>query len=472
MKNKFKNKKVLIFGLGLNQGGVGSAKFFAKQGANVKVTDLKSKEVLKPSLEQLKNFKNISYSLGEHKYEDFDWADLIIKNPAIKPGNPYLEYAKKKGKQVETDMGIFLKYISPDQIIGVTGTKGKSTTASLIYEVLHKSLHVKLSHAGYGAHRHAGNNVILTGNIGKSVLELIEWIAKAKEILVVLELSSFQLEAFDEHRVSPKWAVVTNITPDHLNYYPTMADYIKSKKIIGKYQRKGDFLFLRYDDPLVDQPKFLAGFKSRIIRFSKNDLPADFHPKLLGSHNLENAAAALAVAKTFGINEKTALNILSKFKGVPFRMELVKEWQGIKIYNDTTATNPSATIEALKALGPKTDREEPNIILICGGMNKNMPYDDLAYAIDWNAKAVYFLEGDIVDNIICAMNEKPIIEGRFNNLKELLLKLKKDITTNPYFKRGDIILFSPGGTSFNLFQNEFDRGRKFNAAVQKVFTDV
>lgn len=470
MNNKFKNKKILIFGLGLNQGGVGSAKFFASEGADVKVTDLKTKEILEPSLKQLKEFKNISYTLGSHSYEDIDWADLIIKNPAIKPGNPYLEYAKKQDKQIETDMGIFLQYVKSDQIIGITGTKGKSTTASLIYEILKKTLGVNLTHPRGGQHTHRWEKVILAGNIGKSVLDTIPYVTP--DTLIVLEISSFQLEAYETYKVSPKWAVITNITPDHLNYYETMEDYIQSKRIVGKYQTKADYLFLRKDDQLTTQSDFLNGLKSKIIYYSKDDLPATFHPKLLGSHNLENAAAALAVAKTFGVNEKTALNILSKFKGVPFRMELVKEWHGVKIYNDTAATSPEAGIQAIKTLGANLNSPLGCLILICGGMNKNLDYKEFAEAISWYAKAVYFIEGDIVDELICNMTDQTIIQGRFNNLEDLLLAIKKDIQTNPYFKKGDIILFSPGGTSFNLFQNEFDRGRKFNAAVERVFKDV
>src|SRR3989344_6391525 len=207
--------KVLIFGLGLNQGGVGAAKFFARQKIQVRVSDLKNKEALKPSLDQLKSYR-IEYILGKHRYQDIDWADLIIKNPAIKPGNPYIKYATKKGKQVETDMGIFLQYVKPSQIIGVTGTKGKSTTVSLIYEVLKKSKGVKLSHLEGGLRWH----LLFAGNIGKSVLDTIPFIKS--DTLVVLELSSFQLQAFRKHRISPKWAIITNIFPDHLNYYQNM----------------------------------------------------------------------------------------------------------------------------------------------------------------------------------------------------------------------------------------------------------
>lgn len=453
MNKSYKNKKVLIFGLGLNQGGVGSAKYFATQGSNVRVTDLKNADVLNSSVDELKDFPDIEYTLGEHKNEDIVWADLIIKNPSVKPGNKYIEYAKKIKKTVETDMGIFLQNVDPSQIIGITGTKGKSTTASLIFKILIKSLGSKLFNPW-------GLNVIFGGNIGTSVLQTIPYINKNS--LVVLELSSFQLEAFDKQKVSPKWAVITNIYPDHLNYYSSMAEYTTAKKVIGKYQTKDDFLFIRKGDPMVDQKDFLSEFKGNIIRFSKTDLPKNLHTQLLGKHNLENIAASLSVAKTFGVSEQDILDVISNFTGVPFRLELIKTWQGFKIYNDTTATNPSATIQALKSLGKR-------IILICGGMNKNMDYKELSEIIDQHTKAVYFLEGDVVDEIICNMQEKLIIEGKFDNLESLLEKLKHDIETNPYFKKDDVILFSPAATSFNLFQNEFDRGRKFNRAVEKIF---
>ncbi len=428
--------RVLIFGLGLNQGGVGSAKFFARQGAEVRVTDLKNAQVLKPSLEKLKSFKNISYALGGHKYEDIDWADLIIKNPAVKPGNPYIEYARKRGKSIEMDMGIFLQYVRPGQIIGVTGTKGKSTTASLIYEIL--AIHLR----GEKMRLHPGG-VVLAGNIGKSVLDTVRFIKS--DTLIVLELSSFQLQAFREHRVSPKWAVITNIFPDHLNYYKNMKDYIKDKRAIAEYQKQVDFLFMKKGDPFTT--------KGREIYFSTNDLPKNFSPKIVGEHNLENIAAALAVGKTFGLDEKTILKTLSKFKGIPFRMELVKTWQGVKIYNDSAATNPESTIQALKTL--------PNSILITGGVNKNLSYDNLIEAIKQYAKKVYFLEGSATDEILKIKNEKLKI---YNNLLKLLQDIKKVV------RSGDVILFSPAASSFNLFQNEFDRGRKFNKAVDKIFS--
>lgn len=445
-----KNKKVLIFGLGLNGGGVGSARFFASQDAEVKVTDLKTADILKPSLDQLKSFPKITYTLGEHKYEDIDWADLIIKNPAVKPGNPYIEYALKQNQAVETDIGIFLQHVRPDQIIGVTGTKGKSTAVSLIYEVL----------------KSAGKKVILAGNIGKSVLELIPIIQKSIEVLVVLELSSFQLEAFDQHQVSPKWAIVTNIYPDHLNYYESMKNYIAAKKIIGLYQTPADFLFINKDDPTSNNPEFLAGLKGQIIFYSSSDLPKDFQPILLGKHNKSNIAAVLAVGKTFDIDQTLLLQTLASFKGIPFRMELIKKWRRIKIYNDTSATSPEAGIQAIVTLDAKLVHPPGGLILICGGMNKKMDYTEYATAVSKFVKTVFFLKGDSTEAIISSLRAQRSnlpINGPYDDLEELLSDVK--LTVKP----GDIILFSPAATSFNLFQNEFDRGRKFNQAVRKIF---
>lgn len=459
MINTYKGKKVLVLGLGLNQGGVGAAKFFAKNGAFVRVTDLKSEQVLKPSIDLLKDFQ-IEYALGEHKNEDIDWADLIVKNPAIKPGNPYIGYALKKRKKVEQDMGIFLQFVKPSRIIGITGTKGKSTTALLIYEVLQKSRGSSVTNP-WGWLASNPWKIVLAGNIGKSVLETIEYIDK--NTLVVLELSSFQLEAFEQHKISPKWAVITNITPDHLNYYTTMDEYIEAKKIIGKYQTPSDYLFINKDDPITSQNNFLDGLNGQVCFFSKDDLPKSFDPHLKGEHNLENMAAAYQIGKVFNINSDLMLKTLSDFKGVPFRMELIKEWNGVKIYNDTTATDPDAGIKALKTLGANVNSPLGCLILICGGMNKNMPYYEYAKAVEKYAKKVFFLEGDSTEVIKRLIIKKDLIAGAYNDLEKLLLDVKNIV------EDGNVILFSPAATSFNLFQNEFDRGRKFNDAVEKIF---
>lgn len=433
----FKDKKVLILGLGVNQGGLGSAKFFAKAKAVVRVTDLKGAKELKPSLDQLKEYKNISYVLGKHRFEDIDWADLIIRNQAIKPDNPYLRYALKKDKRVEMDMGIFLQFVSPKQVIGVTGTKGKSTTASLIYQALKK----------------AKKKAVFAGNIGISVLDSIPYIRK--DCLVVLELSSFQLQAWRQHKVSPRWAVITNIFPDHLNWYKSMEDYVKDKRSIGLNQSDADYLFLAKGDPVTTKRPFLKGLYSKVVYFSAEDLPKNLKLQIPGEHNLANAAVALQVVKTLGVSQKDALEAFKKFEGVEFRLQLIKTWRGVKIYNDTAATNPAAATQALRTF--------PQAVLIAGGVNKNLSYKGFAQAIERYAKVVFFLEGDATGKIKKHIKSKDKIIGIYNNFSDLLKSVKQ------YVKAGDVILLSPGAASFNLFQNEFDRGRKFNLSAKRIF---
>lgn len=438
----FKNKKILILGLGLNQGGVGAAKFFAKQAAEVRATDLKDGFTLKSSIDQLKEFENIEFILGKHRYQDIDWADLIIRNPALKPDNGYLAYAKEKGKQVELDMGIFLQFVDPKQIIGVTGSKGKSTTASLIYYALKDDPRFR-----------ADNGVILAGNIGKSVLDSLELIKG--DTFIILELSSFQLEAFNEHKISPNIAVITNIFPEHLNYYSKFEDYIDAKRIIALYQTNKNYLYLNQEDQILTSKEFLEGLNGQIIFYSSDQLPPEFIPTLIGSHNKTSYVASLKIAEQLGVKKKDALSSMNKFQGADYRLQYVKDSRGIKIYNDSAATNPHAAIAALKAL--------PNSILVAGGMNKNLNYKEFAKAIDKYAKCVVFLEGDATDEIKKHLKDKHKIMGTYNNLEHLLKNIKM------YIKKGDTILFAPGATSFNLFQNEFDRGKKFNEAIEEVF---
>ncbi len=437
INNSHKGQKILILGLGVNQGGLGATKFFARQGDLVRVTDLKTADQLETSLNQLKQFPDIEYVLGGHQTADIDWADLIIRNPAIKPDNNFLLYAQKMGKRVEMDMGIFLECVEPEQLIGITGTKGKSTTASLIYEVL----------------KQAGKKVILAGNIRASVLEMLSKIKP--DTSVVLELSSFQLQAFEQHKISPHIAVITNIFPDHLNYHDTMENYITAKRAIAKYQTEDDFLFINAEDKITNQPKFLKSLSGTIKKFSSANLPKTFRPVLPSQHNLANMAAALAVTQQLGIPPIQALSIMQKFPGIDFRLQFIKEVNGIKIYNDSASTNPESTIQALQTL--------PNSILICGGMNKGLGYIEMAEAIQKYAKAVYFLEGDATDQIL-SLNTKYQIPNTnphpYNKLEVLL----NEVLSNS--RPGDTILFSPGATSFNLFQNEFDRGEKFNQAVK------
>lgn len=438
---KFKGKNILIMGLGLNQGGLGSAKFFANSEANVRVTDLNNKEHLEDSLDQLNEYSNIEYILGEHRFEDFDWADLIVKNPGVPPHNKYIEYALEKGKQVETDVSLFLQYIDRKNVLGITGTKGKSTTSTLTAHILKKTL--------------GEEKVLLAGNIGKSMLDVIPYVKE--DSIVILELSSFQLMIFQQNKLSIHRAAVTNIYPDHLNYHGTMEEYIKAKRSIAAYQNEEDLLFIRKTDTVTTSGPFLEGLKAKVEYSNVDLLDKDLLPEILQSaHNLENFAQAAKIAESFGVTKKEAIEAVQDFEGVPFRQQLIKEWNGVKILNDTTATTPNAAIEAVKTY--------PDCILIAGGMDKGLPYEELARMFDQYPKSVYFIEGSATDKLKHLMKDQKKIKGTWNNFEEILEQVKKEA------KEGDLIIFSPGGTSFNFFKNEFDRGRKFNIAVEKVFS--
>jgi UDP-N-acetylmuramoylalanine--D-glutamate ligase len=400
--NGFKNKKVVVMGLGLNGGGVGVAKFFAEQGSKVLVTDLKTKEKLQKSIDELKDL-DMDFVLGEHRETDFSLADLVIKNPAVPNTSKYLKLAK----EVKTDIQIFFD-LCPAKIIGVTGTKGKSTTATLIREFLKTKF----------------KNVFLAGNIGITPLKILPEITKNS--LVVLELSSFELE---DLRKSPHVAVITNLFEDHLNRYKTVEEYFESKKPIFEYQSEADILFL--NEKLEN---FAEDAKSRIIYFSNED----------------KYAPAVEVARFYRISEKTISEVLGNFKGVPYRQEFILEKDGVKYIDDTAATTPESVQLAIK--------EFSNIVLITGGEDKNLDYKNLAKTIKEKLNFIILLPGTASDKLEKALENFKIY--RVNSMAEAVKKAKK------LAKAGDIVLLSPGAASFNLFNNEFDRGNQFVECVK------
>jgi len=448
----FAGKRVLIMGLGLQGGGAGVARFFAEHGAKVTVTDLKTQKELASSLANLSDL-SIKYVLGRHREEDFKNADLVIRNPDVSPDSPYLELARKSGVSVEMDESLFLR-LCPNKknIIGVTGTRGKTTTTNLIGAIL----------------KEAGFHTLLGGNLrGVATLSLLDKIMPDSK--VVLELSSWQLQGLDWDKISPHISVITNIYPDHLNRYKSMKDYIADKKIIFKYQNKNDFLVLNAENEITKS--FAEEAKSKIIWFSLGakliHLPGGILEsfKLKGEHNLENLAAAYQMAKILRIDDKIIKEAVADFEGVPFRLEEVRVIDGVSFVNDTTSTMPVATIMALKAY------EGRPIILIAGGASKNLDMSQMAKEIVERVKAVVFLEGSATDGLISQIKnrishlpkgqKKVKILGRFNNFNQAVT------TARNISEPGDVVLLSPGCASFGMFKNEYDRGEQFNAIVSK-----
>lgn len=438
MKNIYKNKKVVVMGLGLHGGGAGVAKFFIGQGANVLVTDLKTKEQLKDSVDKLKRLP-IKYALGGHKEEDFKNADLIIKNPDVPDSSPYLEIARRNNIEIETDTSLFFK-LSKAFMIGVTGTKGKTTTAYLIHHILKAKF----------------PKVFIAGNIGVSPLEYLFKIKENDKI--VLELSSFELEGLQQ---SPQIAVFTNILEDHLNRYASMSEYIEAKKNLFKFQSKNDALVLNYDDEIVRG--FSKEAKSKVYFYSIKGKSLDIQNylkefKLFGKHNILNMLAAITVAKILGIPSKGILKQIKTFKGVPHRQEFVREIKGVKYFNDTSATMPDAAIEAIKTFRARFAGSK--MILIAGGQNKNLKFNKMTDEIKKKVDYLVLLPGTASDII------KEKLKGEYDiinvgSMKEAVKKAKE------LAKKGDIVLLSPGAASFNLFKNEFDRGNQFIKEVIK-----
>ncbi len=474
----FKNKRITVMGVGLHGGGVGVIRFLAEQGAKILATDLKHKEDLNDSLEILKDLP-IEFILGEHRLQDFTDTDMIIKNPGVPEDSKFLKAAKEKGVVIESDIGIFFE-LCPAPIIAVTGTKGKSTTASLLAHTL--SQHYP--------------QVILAGNIRSSVLEKLPEITK--DTIVVLELSSWQLADAKNHKKSPYVAIMTNLMQDHLNRYDSFSDYVEDKKLIFKFQKEKDYLFLNYSDPLLRD--ISKGVVSRIYFYStdgdnllKEELPkfnqkarlgayaigkkifygaaqgeiCDLKDiKLIGRHNLSNVLAAVSVADLYNIPAEKIKTALKTFKGLAGRLQLIDEIGGIKYINDTTATAPDAAIAAINSITEfystkKNTEAEPDnkkIVLIAGGADKKLSFDEFAQAIAEKCKAVILLKGTATDKIEKILNKHLPIKI-VNSMEKAVNLATKEAT------RGDVILLSPGCASFGLFEHEFDRGEKFNKAV-------
>ena len=452
----FKGKKIVVMGLGLHGGGAGVAEFFARKGAKVLITDLKSEGDLEKSISRLRHFKNVSFKLGGHDISDFKNADLVVKNPAVPFSSPYIRAAKKAGVFVETDIDLFLK-MCPAKAVGITGTKGKSTVSSLTHQIVKKSY----------------PKAILAGNIGISPLQIADKVKKDSP--VILELSSFELEGL--HR-SPEVAVITSLMPDHLDRYKTMAAYRLAKASVFRFQKKSGILILNGDDK--GSAVFAKSAPGRVLFFSAVKKPKkagayidganiyfgdESKPvapvaslKIYGRHNISNALAAITAAKVLNIENQVIAKSLKRFSGVPYRQELVLTHNGVKYFNDTSATMPEAAIAAIRTL--KDRFPESRLILIAGGVDKGLEYGKLIEEIGRNVEKLILLPGTASDIIKKEVDGKKVFS--VFSMEEAVSSAAASAGS------GDIVVLSPAAASFNLFKNEFDRGDRFNQSVQNL----
>ena len=430
----FRGKKITVMGLGLLGRGVGDAAYLADCGADLIVTDLKSKEELQPSFERLMKFSNIQFVFGEHRLEDFRNRDFILKAAGVPLNSPYIAEARNAGIPIKMSSSWFAE-IAGIPVVGVTGTRGKSTTTHLLHEILVQ----------------AGKKVLLGGNVqGVSTLGLLP--EATPEHVALFELDSWQLQGFGDAKLSPQLALFTTLYPDHLNYYDGDLDaYLADKANIFLYQKPEDTLILGTQCTELIHGQYGERIHSHVV-IAGNDFPKDWKLEIPGEHNRYDASLALAGARALTIPDTINKAAIESFKGVPGRLELVRTIDGIAIYNDTTATTPEATLAALAALG---ESYENRIVLIMGGNDKELDMFELSEAIPQHVKHLTLLAGSGTEKLRARFPDTQV----FDTLEQAVSDAKA------YATSGDAIVFSPAFSSFGMFKNEFDRGDKFNEIV-------
>lgn len=450
-----KGKRALILGLGLHGGGVGVAKWLVKQGAIVTVTDLRTAAKLRPSLQKLQGLP-VQFVLGKHRKSDILHADFIVKNPGVPISSPFLLYAKKIGTPVTSDISLFFQRCQ-SRIVGITGTKGKTTTATIIASIFKKRW----------------KGTILAGNTRATPLLSLSKLKNTDP--VVLELSSWQLQDMSHLKKSPHISVMTNFYPDHLDRHSSLGNYLNAKKSIFNFQKKDDYSVLNYENAVTRNLASTTNSKS--IVFSKRPISKSHcvyiqngdiiyrknkrnrkimsikEVSLQGKHNIENILAAVAVSCIANVPFTTIRRVLISFKGLPGRMEKIAVKNGITYINDTTATTPNAAIAALATY-------KKSIILIAGGADKKLPLTDFITQISKSVSALVLLPGKATNRMIPKLKERGVKFLSATNMKEAVGLASRSAI------KGDTVLLSPGCSSFGIFIHEFDRGDKFNKAVR------
>lgn len=464
MKNKFKNKKVLLIGLGILGGGVSISNWLIKQGAILTVTDSKPKEYFKDSIKQIHG--KVKYIFGDCPNSEVESADIIVINQAIPQNNPLVLLAEKLHKPIYNESKIFYENCKK-KIIAITGTRGKTTTTNWTAHLLGKSAFI------------AGNSV------AEPLLLVLPKTKGAKCSLVVNEIPSFQLERFDS---SPSISVITNIFVDHLNRHGTIENYALAKANIFKYQTKKNKLILNYDNEwtnffLKQKPQAEIWFFS-INKFVKDNnfvyykdgdvflqtkdnktkkvLDIYDFVEFWGKHNLANLLSGALAAHLAG--EKW-VNIQKRIKTLPqvkYRQELVLNHKKMAIINDTSATSPEGGMAAIERFGSK------NCVIITGGTDAGLEYKDWAKTLVKHIpiENIIMLNGSATQKMLAELGKK--IDTKNISVKETLKEcVELAFKKVNHLKTKTTLLFSPSAKSFEKFKNEFDRGEQFNKLIKK-----
>lgn len=478
-KSAVRGKKVLLMGLGILGGGVASARWLLDQGAVLTVTDMKSSDILAPSLAKLADIKDrITFVLEEHRESDFIENDIIVVNPDVPPSSPFIKIARDHGKKIENELTLFYAACPSRTTVAVTGTRGKTTTVHWTAYFL-KGLNA---------------DALISGNSPEN--PLLGTLKKIEmQTPVVIEAPSFLLEiaGIAESNFAPHVAVITNIFQDHLNRHGTLENYAAIKGNIFRKQKATDFVILNYANEWTEYfVKEISNQTSapKALFFFNGELPADkegiyvrndeMHLRMdgkeilimsithfvaeWGAHNLENLLAASLAAIMSGLPAAQIEGLSRSLPQVRYRQEKVFENDTVKIYNDTAATSPDATIAALVRFNSMNARE--NLILISGGTDRDLNFKEWAQAIKKYMKPenLILLAGTATEKM-----KKELSEINFGviNEKETLEECLRDALSRAQIA-GSVILFSPSAKSFGKFKNEFDRGEQFEACVQRL----
>ncbi len=475
----FQDAIVTVMGLGrFKQGsGVGAAKWLMRHGAQIVITDLKSEEELRESVEEITKWYSEYrktcvdcpiyppvFVLGEHHDEDFMNVDLVLQNPGVPRESEFVKIAKDHGISVESDVSLFLKYC-PFPVISITGTRGKSTTTALLGEMLKQD----------------NPKTVIAGNITRSPLEDLDWILKETQpVPIILEMSSWLLESVENIDVGPDIAILTNAFKDHLDRYDSFDHYIQAKKMIFKSQSENQIAILNADQAITDDivkdvvtkkvyyfsnkplkdGMFGAYLDSNVIKLKfkdeEHEIASVSDINIKGDHNVVNALSASLAAYFSGIKNDQIKKALGSFSGLPGRQEVVSEVNDVLYVNDTTSTSPEGVGAALRYFG-----KEGNVVLIAGGSSKGLSFVEMGQLIRAECKYVVLFEGSATNDIQKAIGDN-IPSLRVDSMSKAVE------TAAQVSEAGDVVLLSPGTSSFGIFKNEFDRGDQFVSQVKKL----
>lgn len=458
---EFTGKRVIVMGLGRFGGGIGVARWLCNQGAKVLVTDQAAPDELKESVAKLADLQ-VEFRLGTHDPADLAGCELVVVSPAVdRAKSAFVAEAVRRGVPISSEMNLFLERCRA-RIVGITGSVGKSTTTAMIGAVLDSAANLHLWKHG---------SVWLGGNIGKSLLDDLPRIGPTD--IVVLELSSFQLEDAAPLRKSPTIALVTNIRENHLDRHGSLAAYADAKANIYRYQNEGDRLILPFcgAEALPDVPSD----GHRIVRFGVDESSREAIVEMRddrgvalrfalplslavpGLHNIQNAAGAVAVARLLGVDDDVAVEALSKFTGLVHRLEFVREFQGVRYFNDSKATSPEAAMTSIRAF-------DAPVVVLAGGSDKGGSFESFGSFLARQAKAVVCI-GQTRDRISAAVRIAAAGCGAGPSMIpaddfESAVRSARELA-----RPGDVVLLSPGCASYDWFKNYEQRGDQFRQIV-------